>query len=319
MEISKHELLAMYVTMVRIRLFEERMRDAYFSGITPGTIHLYIGQEAVAVGICQNLRMTDQVVSTHRGHGHCIAKRVELRKIAAEILGKATGCCQGRGGTMHLSDPPSGFLYSSSIVGGGVPLAVGAGLSMKRAGNNSVVACFFGDGATNTGGFHEGLNLASVWKLPVIFVCENNLYALSVCVKNSTCVKDIAQRAAAYSMPGVTVDGNDVSATYAAAKTAIERARKGEGPTLIECKTYRWLGHFAGDIEQPYRTKQEVEEWKKRDPIKRLEDRLIETRALSKNNARDIREQALKDVEDAFEYAVKSPYPPPEDLRKFIF
>ncbi len=270
-EIREEKLIEMYKEMVKIRLFEESMEDLCFRGSVPGTMHLYVGQEAVAVGVCANLRKGDYVISTHRGHAHSIAKGIELKKIAAEILGKVTGCCRGRAGSMHLSDPSVGLLYSSAIVGAGVPLAVGAGLSIKLKGTDQVAVAFFGDGASNTGGFHEGLNLASIWKLPVIFVCENNLYAISVSVKKSTSVKDIATRASAYNMPGAIVDGNDLTVINKVTKEAVKRARRREGPSLIECKTYRCLGHYTGDVEQPYRTREEVEVWKKRCPIRRLE------------------------------------------------
>ncbi|MEM3088780.1 MAG: thiamine pyrophosphate-dependent dehydrogenase E1 component subunit alpha, partial [Candidatus Bathyarchaeia archaeon] len=276
MKLDEAKLVWMYRKMVEVRTFDEKVRDLYMRGLVPGTTHLYIGQEAVAVGVCANLRRDDYVFSTHRSHAHTIAKEVPLKEIAAEILGKATGCCKGKGGSMHLSRVDLGFVYSSAIVGGGVPLAVGAGLSIRLKKGDQVVASFFGDGASNTGGFHEGLNLASLWKLPVIFVCENNLYAISVSTKKSTSVENIADRAVAYGMPGLIVDGNDVLAVYEATRNAVDRARKGEGPTLLECKTYRWLGHFAGDPGDAYRTKEEVEAWKEKCPIKKLKTKLVE-------------------------------------------
>lgn len=319
MEIGNKELVEIYEQMVRIRLFEEEMKGLYFRGVVPGTMHLYIGQEAVAVGVCANLRKDDYVISTHRGHGHSIAKGIELKKISAELLGKVTGCCRGRAGSMHLSDPTHGLLYSSAIVGAGVPLAVGVGLSIKSKGTNQVAVAFFGDGASNTGDFHEGLNLASVWKLPVVFVCENNLFAISMSVRRSTSVQDIAIRASAYNMPGEIVDGNDVIATYKATKHAVERARKGGGPTLVECKTYRWLGHFVGDVEQPYRSKEEIEVWKKKCPIKRLEVKLIGDGVLTEDSIRKIGDKVQKQVQEAVEYAIASPYPSHEELDKFVF
>lgn len=317
--VSNKDLVKMYKQMVKIRLFEEAMKDLYFRGTVPGTMHLYIGQEAVAVGVCANLRKEDYVLSTHRGHAHSIAKHVELKKIAAEILGKVTGCCRGRAGSMHLSDPSEGLLYSSAIVGAGVPLAVGAGLSIKLKKTNQVAVAFFGDGASNTGSFHEGLNLASIWNLPAVFVCENNLYAISLSAKKSTSIEDIATRAAAYNMPGVTVDGNDVIATYKASRKAVERARKGGGPTLIECKTYRWLGHYIGDVKTPYRTKEELEEWKKKCPIKRLEVKLIEDGIATEDFIRKIKEDIEIEIKEAVDFAIASPDPSPEELDKFVF
>jgi pyruvate dehydrogenase E1 component alpha subunit len=318
--INEKELGQFYRQMVRIRLFEERMMDLYFRGEVPGTIHLYIGQEAIATGVCANLRNDDVVVSTHRGHGHSIAKGVQLKRIAAEILGKVTGCCRGRGGTMHLSEPTAGLLYSSSIVGGGVPLAAGVGLAIKSKKTSNVAVCFFGDGASNTGGFHEGMNLASIWRLPVVFVCENNHYALSVSTEESTSVGRISTRASAYNMPGTTVDGNDVIAIHRAAKTAIDIARsKDGGPALIECETYRWTGHFAGDVQQPYRTKREVEEWKRRCPIKTLEKKLIKESILTESRIKKIYSEVQGEVEEAVRFAIDSPYPPNKELGEFVF
>jgi pyruvate dehydrogenase E1 component alpha subunit len=319
MKLNEEKLVWMYKKMVEVRTFDEKVRDLYMRGLVPGTTHLYIGQEAVAVGVCANLRRDDYVFSTHRCHAHTIAKEVPLREIAAEILGKVTGCCKGKGGSMHLSRVDLGFVYSSAIVGGGVPLAVGAGLSIRLKKGDQVVVSFFGDGASNTGGFHEGLNLASLWKLPVIFVCENNLYAISVSTKKSTSVENIADRAAAYGMPGLIVDGNDVLAVYEAARNAVERARKGEGPTLLECKTYRWLGHFAGDPGDAYRTKEEVEAWKEKCPIKKLKTKLVEEGILSEEEINRIDEEVKREVEEAAEYAINSPYPSPEELVKDVF
>jgi pyruvate dehydrogenase E1 component alpha subunit len=319
MKINNGKLVWMYKKMVEIRTFDEKVRELYMRGLVPGTTHLYIGQEAVAVGVCANLRADDYVFSTHRCHAHIIAKEVPLKEIAAEILGKATGCCKGKGGSMHLSRPDLGFLYSSAIVGGGVPLAVGAGLTIGLKKGDQVVASFFGDGASNAGGFHEGLNLASLWRLPVIFVCENNLYAISVSTKKSTSVENIADRALAYGMPGLIVDGNDVLAVYEATHNAVEMARKGDGPTLMECKTYRWLGHFAGDPGDAYRTREEVEAWKGKCPIKKLRTKLVEEGISREEEINKINEEVKKEVEEAAEFAINSSYPPPEDLGKNVF
>ncbi|MFX0113721.1 MAG: thiamine pyrophosphate-dependent dehydrogenase E1 component subunit alpha [Candidatus Hodarchaeota archaeon] len=305
--------------MVRARLFDEKMGDFYSRGLCPGTLHLSTGQEAVAVGVCASLEKEDFVISTHRAHAHTIAKGAPMNVVAAEILGKMNGCCRGRGGTMHLSWPPVGMIYSSAIVGGGAPLAVGAALSATLRKTNQVAAAFFGDGATNIGGFHESLNLASLWKLPVVFVCENNLYAISVSVERSTSVKDIADRASAYAMPGFAIDGNDVIEVYKTAHTAVERARRGEGPTLIECKTYRWHGHYFGDPGTAYRTKEEVEAWKKKDPIVRLKKHLLERAIANEEELSKIEEKAKAEVEVAEKYAIESEFPGPEELERFIF
>jgi len=241
--LPKTKLIEIYRKMLEIRHFEEKVFDLYGQNLVLGTIHLYAGQEAVAVGVCANLRKDDYVTSTHRGHGHCIAKGARLDKTMAEILGKKTGYCKGKGGSMHIADFSIGMLGATAVVGAGIPIAAGAGLSIKLRGTDQVVACFFGDGASNQGTFHEGINIASVWKLPVIFVCENNLYAMGTRQSIVMAIENIADRAVAYGIPGVVVDGNNVLAVHEATQKAVERARKGEGPTLIECKTYRLKGH----------------------------------------------------------------------------
>lgn len=319
MDIGKEKLIWMYTKMLEMRLFEERIADLYRRGLVPSSAHVYIGQEAVATGVCASLREDDYLLATHRGHAHNIARGAPLDKLAAEILGKATGLCGGRGGSFRACYVKAGVLYSYPIVGSNIPIAAGVGLSIKLRKTDQVVACFFGDGAANIGDFHEGLNLASLWKLPVIFVCENNLYAISVSVKRSTSVENIADRAVSYNMPGVIVDGNDVIAVHRAACEAVERARSGRGPTLIECKTYRWLGHHVGDPGTAYRTKEEVEEWKKKCPIKRLKAKLLETGLLTKKDADTIEKEVERKVEEAMEFAIKTPYPSPDELMKYLF
>jgi pyruvate dehydrogenase E1 component alpha subunit len=319
MDVGKEKLIWMYTKMLEMRLFEERIADLYRRGLVPSSAHVYIGQEAVATGVCACLREDDYLLATHRGHAHNIARGVSLDRLAAEILGKATGLCGGRGGSFRACHVKAGVLYSYPIVGSNIPVATGVGLSIKLRKTDQVVACFFGDGAANIGDFHEGLNLASLWGLPVIFVCENNLYAISVSVERSTSVENIADRAAGYNMPGVIVDGNDVIAVYRAACEAVERARSGRGPTLIECKTYRWLGHHVGDPGDAYRTREEVEEWKKRCPIKRLKEKLLETGLLTKKDADVIEKEVKRRVEEAMEFAVESPYPSPDELMKYVF
>lgn len=310
----------MHKTMVTIRLFEGRLPELYVTGFT-GLTHLYIGQEAVAAGVCANLRKEDYITSTHRGHGHVIAKGGELEYMMAELFGKKTGYCKGKGGSMHIANINIGILGANGIVGGGIPIAVGAALSCKMRKTDQVTACFFGDDASNTGAFHEGLNLASIHHLPVVFICENNLYGISVPQKQHQAIKDISIRAKAYNMPGITVDGNDVLAVYEASGKAVERARTGEGPTLIECKTYRWRGHHEGDPNRGsrYRPAKEVEEWMKKCPIRRFEERLIKKKILTKEKVKTIREEIEKEIDKAIAFARESPYPNPQDLYEDVY
>ncbi len=260
--------------MCLIRRFEEGAEEAYMRGLIHGTMHLSIGQEASAVGSTMALRKTDYITSTHRGHGHCIGKGADPKLMFAEFFGKEEGYCRGRGGSMHIADVESGNLGANGIVAGGIPIAVGAALAIKKQKRDDVALCFFGDGATNEGAFHEALNMASIWKLPVIFVCENNKYGMSVSTERSMAVANVADRASAYNMPGVIVDGNRIEDVAEAVMTAIARAREGQGPTLVECKTYRIRGHSRSDRNR-YRTKEEIEEWKLRDPIGHFEAELV--------------------------------------------
>jgi acetoin:2,6-dichlorophenolindophenol oxidoreductase subunit alpha len=261
--------------MYLIRLFEEQAEQLYIRGMIHGTMHLSIGQEASGVGACAALRPDDYILSTHRGHGHCIAKGARIERMMAEFMGKETGYCRGRGGSMHIADVEGGNLGANGIVAGGIPIATGVGLSLKMRRDSRICLTFFGDGAANEGAFHEALNMAAIWSLPVVFFCENNTYAMSMHVARAFPIANIADRAAAYGFPGVTVDGNDFFAVYTAAAEAVARARSGGGPTLIEAKTYRWRGHSKSD-RNLYRTQQEIEEWKARDPIPRLQNRLLE-------------------------------------------
>ena len=312
------KLIEMYRKMLEIRQFEEKVYELYGQNLVPGTIHLYAGQEAVAVGVCANLRKEDYIVSTHRGHGHCIAKGADLKRVMAEILGKKTGYCRGKGGSMHIADFSIGILGATGVVGAGIPIAVGAGLSIKLRGTDQVVACFFGDGASNQGTFHEGINMAAIWKLPVLFICENNLYAMGTRQSRVMLIENISERAAAYGIPGVTVDGNDVLAVYEAAKEAVERAKRGEGPTLIECKTYRHKGHSRMD-PATYRPKEEVEYWLRKDPIPRFRNRLLEMGILTEEEAKKIEEEVLREIEEAVKFALESPYPEPEEALKDVY
>ena len=315
---ERAKLLKMYRRMLEIRYFEEKVFELYGQNLVPGTIHLYTGQEAVAVGVCANLRNEDYITSTHRGHGHCIAKGAQLGKVMAEILGKGTGYCKGKGGSMHIADFSRGMLGATAVVGAGIPIAAGAGLSIKLRGSDQVVACLFGEGASNQGTFHEGINIASVWTLPVVFVCENNLYAMGT--RQSTVMKtsNVADRATAYGIPGVVVDGNDVLAVYEKAHEAVARARRGEGPTLMECKTYRHKGHSRFD-PATYRAKEEVEEWLRKDPVTRLKKKLLENRVLTEDEDEKMRQEVAAAVDEAVKFAMESPYPAPEEALEDVY
>jgi len=317
-DVSREKLVEMYRKMLEIRYFEEKVFELYGQNLVPGTIHLYAGQEAVAVGVCSALRKEDYITSTHRGHGHCIAKGADLKRVMAEILGRKTGYCKGKGGSMHIADFSIGMLGATAVVGAGLPIATGAALSVKLQKTSRVVACFFGDGASNQGTFHESLNMAAIWKLPILFVCENNLYAMGTSQSRVMLIENIADRAAAYGMVGTTIDGNDVLAVYQTAREAVERARKGEGPTLIECKTYRHKGHSRMDPAK-YRPKEEVEEWLKKDPIKRFQDRLFEMNVLTEDEKGEIERAVIAEVEEAVKFALESPYPSPEEALEDVY
>lgn len=304
--------------MILIRKFEEGAEDCYTRGLIHGTMHLSIGQEASAVGSCMSLSDEDKITSTHRGHGHCVAKNADLGKMFAEFFGKETGYCRGRGGSMHIADVTKGNLGANGIVGGGLPIAVGAALSAKRLGTGAVTICFFGDGANNEGAFHEALNMASVWKLPVVFVCENNKYGMSTSIERSTAVKNISERAAAYSMPGVTVDGNDFSAVTEAVDTAVARARAGEGPSLVENLTYRWRGHSKSDRNR-YRTKEEISEWMELDPIRQMSELLVSHKIISEREIEELQAETTQVIKDAIEFATASPSPELKDAIRFVY
>jgi len=316
--VDEQNLKGMYRRMLQIRQFEERLYYLFVQGIIPGTIHLYLGQEAVAVGVCSNLRQNDVITSTHRAHGHTIAKGVNLNSLMAELFGKNTGCCKGKGGSMHVGDMQVGALPSIAIVGGGIPIAAGVGLSFKFQQTDQVVACFFGDGASNEGAFHEGINMAAIWDLPVVFVCENNLYGASTHVSRVMKIEDIARRADAYGIPGTVVDGNDVIAVYEAVKEAVKNARAGKGPTLVECKTYRRCGHSRGDGNL-YRDKEEENEWFDKDPLSRMKSKLIDMGLLTDESAEKMKEEIEAEIDEAIKYAQESPFPKPEDTLQDVF
>ena len=315
----REDLLGALRRMHLIRRFEEAAEESYMRGLIHGTMHLSIGQEASAVGICLPLTREDQITSTHRGHGHCIAKGADVSRMFAEFFGKTTGYCGGRGGSMHIADVSTGNLGANGIVGGGIPIAVGAALSAKKMKTGKVVVSFFGDGANNEGAFHEALNMAAIWKLPVIFVCENNGYGMSTSTARSTAVANIADRAPAYGMPGVIVDGNVLSDVAEATHNAVQRARRGEGPTLIETKTYRYRGHSKSDRNR-YRTKEEIEEWmNERDPIRRFEAELVEFGIVDRAGIDAIRDSVRAEIAEAIAFAKESPAPEIANLERYVY
>ena len=294
----------LYTVMYRTRRFEEEVFEFYKRGLMPGLAHLYLGEEAIAAGACAALKDDDYIASTHRGHGHLVARGADLNRMMAEILGKATGYSKGKGGSMHIMAMDKGILGANGIVGGGIPIALGAAYSSKLQKNGKVVISFFGDSASNEGTFHESLNMASAWDLPAVFIIENNLYGISVDIRKVTKENQLSKRAVGYGMPGVTIDGNNVFEVYETVKTAVDRARKGEGPTLIECRTYRWQGHHVGD-PGAYRPEEEVADWKSKEPIGRLETLNL----LSAKEIEAIRASVEKEIKEACKFAEESPYP----------
>ena len=311
-------LVTMYRTMLLIRRFEERCNELFMQGRIPSTLHLYIGQEAVATGVCANLRRDDYLFSTHRPHGHALAKGVSPRKIMAELFAKSTGCCKGKGGSMHVGDMSVGMFPAIAIVGANIPLAAGAALASKRLSSDRVTACFFGDGAANEGAFHEGLNMAAIWNLPVVYICENNLYAASTPFHVAFKISQVADRAAAYGIPGVVVDGYDVEAVAQVAQEAVARARSGGGPTLVECMTYRLCGHSRSD-PRTYRSKEEEAAWMARDVIPTTAARIIERGLGTKELVESLEEQVKAEIDDAVRFAEESPYPEPSELLTDVF
>lgn len=318
MNLSNNNVIDMYKTMLKIRKFETKAMNFFAEGKIPGFVHLYLGEEAVATGVCANLNNDDYITSTHRGHGHIVAKGGDLKFMMAELFGKATGYCKGKGGSMHIADATKGILGANGIVGAGHNISVGAGLSIQYRGTNQVCVCFFGDASTNQGTFHEALNLASVWKLPVVFVCENNLYGISTSQSRHQAIKDVSDRAGAYNMPGITVDGNDVFAVCEAAQEAVKRAREGKGPTLIECKTYRHRGHFEGD-PGAYKPAIEQEEWMKKDPVPRLEKFMLQNGVVSEDELKSLQKEVEKQIDEAVEFANNSPYPSLESVVEDVY
>jgi pyruvate dehydrogenase E1 component alpha subunit len=318
MKISQERLIGIYRTMARIRFFETKVGELFAANRLPGFVHLSIGQEGSAVGTCSALRPDDYITSTHRGHGHMIAKGADIKKMMAELFGKRDGYCKGKGGSMHIADFGIGVLGANGVVAGGFPIAVGAGLSAKLRGTDQVTVCFFGDGASNRGPFHEALNMAAIWKLPVIFMCENNQYASTTAASYSLSVADVSTRAAGYGIPGWTIPGNDVLKVLDTVTKAAKRARKGEGPTLIEAKTYRFRGHYEGD-PQRYRTNEEVQKAMENDPLDRFKKYLSQKGFISARKEKALAKEVENEIEEAVSFAETSPFPEPEEALEDLF
>ncbi len=318
--VRAEQWMRMYRRMVMIREFEEQVNELYTRALMPGLAHLYIGEEAVAVGICEALRQTDYITSTHRGHGHCLAKGASPDRMFAELLGKEAGYCRGKGGSMHIADPATGNLGANAIVGGSAGIATGAALASKRLGKDDVTVCFFGEGALGQGVLYEVMNLSALWKLPVIYVCENNLYNEYTHYSETT-AGDILARGKAFGVPAENVDGQDVRAVYAIAQRLVDRARKGEGPALLVCNTYRYTGHHVGDINREYyRSKQEEQEWKtKRDPIQNFAEWMIGQRLTETAKLGEIQKEVRAEMKAAVEFAIGAPYPSPEEADQDVY
>ena len=316
---EKEMLIRMYRQMATIRSFEEAIRDVYRRGLMPGLAHLYIGEEAVAVGVCSALRDHDYITSTHRGHGHCIAKGCDLKKMMAEVMGRVDGYCIGKGGSMHIADFNVGMLGASGIVGGMIGIAAGAALSISLQGRDQVVACFFGDGASNQGVLYEVMNMSALWRLPIIYVCENNQFAEYSRWRDQSASEGIASRGQCFGIPGEVIDGMDVVAVYESATRAVERARKGDGPSLLEAVTYRFEGHHVGDVKPSYRTQEEVDLWKKKDPIKCLGARLLNDGFASEAALAEIERLAQGVVVEAVQFGMKSPFPEVEEVGDHVY
>ncbi len=315
--IDRVTLLGLHRTMLTIRLFEQRVAREFRTGEIPGFVHMYVGEEAIAAGVCANLDVRDYVTSTHRGHGHCIAKGCDLRAMMAEIYGREDGLCRGRGGSMHIADFSRGMLGANAIVGGGIALATGAGLASSVRGSGEVAVAFFGDGAANQGVLHESLNLAAIWQLPVLYVCENNGFAESTPAAYATSVADVASRAIAYGIPGVVADGADVRDVYTAARMAVERARAGQGPTLLEVKTYRFMGHFEGDPDR-YRDDEDRRVTRENDALEKLRGELLGD-GVAEDELEGIRAELEAAIAEAVEFARASPFPDPAEIDRFVY
>ncbi len=310
--------IGMLRKMFQIRHFELQTEQFIIRGMIHGTCHLYIGEEACAVGAVYATKKDDYITSTHRGHGHCIAKGADLSLMMAELLGKSTGYCRGRGGSMHIADVESGNLGANGIVGGSIGIATGAGLTARMKDNKKIVLCFFGDGAANEGIFHSSLNMASIWKLPVIYLCENNIYGMSTPVKEAFNIKRISDRKISYGIDGLTIDGNNLAEVYNTVSHFQQQCRRGKGPVLIEALTYRWKGHSKSDA-QVYRSKEEVGEWMKRDPIKRYSKELLERKIITQEEIEDIENKARDDIKKAADFAKNSQFPDPSTIEEDVY
>jgi TPP-dependent pyruvate/acetoin dehydrogenase alpha subunit len=317
-ELPREKLAWMLQRMCEIRYFEEKAEDLYIRGLVHGTMHLSIGQEAGSVGSISTLRPDDLIIHHHRGHGHTIAKGADLKIMMAEFLGKETGYCRGRGGSMHIADIPGGNLGATGVVGGGIPTAVGIALALQMHRSDQILLSYFGDGATNEGEFHESLNMASTWKLPVVFICDNNQYGMSMHVTKVMNIENISTRAISYGIPGITVDGNDVLAVYEAVLEADERARSGQGPSLVDCLSYRWRGHSKSD-RNLYRTAQEIDEWKHKCPIRRFKKVLVDAAVMTDDEVEAIDQAAKTAVDRAAEEALTFPEPSPENMEDEVY
>lgn len=312
------ELLGILESMVRIRRVEERLADLFTQGKIPGFIHVSTGQEAVAAGVCSALELGDSVLTTHRGHGHALAKGIELKRFMAELFGRRAGFCKGKSGSMHVADPAVGVMGANGIVGGGLPIALGTAFASRYLGERTVTACFFGDGAANEGSFHESLNLAALWSLPIVFCCENNRWAQFTPQSSYMKVEHVASRAGSYGMPGKTVDGVDVLQVRHAAQEAVARARRGEGPTLLECTVRRWSGHYVGD-PQKYRPADEVKAARRNDPIQRFASALVESGVMAPAGLEAIEARVLAGIDAAVAFATASPVSDPDELMKDVY
>jgi len=316
--ISETDKIAVYETMKTIRSFEEQVFLLTTKRLVQGSVHFYIGQEAIATGICYCLDNKDYIMSNHRCHGHLVAKGGDLKRMMAELMGRKDGYCRGKGGTMHLVDPSVGMMGANGIVGGGNPIAVGIGYACKNFEKQKIVVSFFGDGAINTGAFHESLNIASLWDLPILFVCENNQYAISTSVARSASIGDLSKRAVSYGIPGMNIDGNDINEVMEAADNFIKEIRKEQRPALLVCDTYRQMGHSIHD-PRTYRTRQEEKRWEKKDPIARFEKILLKNKVLNSAKIKAIKEKIDKKIKEAIDYAVKSPVPEGQDLYRDVY
>ena len=315
-KLSKEKLINMLRLMYKIRYFEKKAKEFYTQRLITGALHSYVGEEVIAVGTCVNLKKDDYVVSTHRGHGHCIAKGGDVKRMLAEIMGKKTGYSRGRGGSMHLFDKEIGFLGGNGVVGAGLPISLGAAFSAKYRNSNQVAVCFFGEGASTQGTFHESLNIAGLWKLPLIFICENNLYAVTTPVSENVSIPNVGDRACAYGIPGKTINGQDVLKVYETVYEAVQRARNNQGPSLIECKTYRYNPHCM--VIKETRPEKEIKRWKEKDPIIHFEKKLLKEKVITSNDSEKMKIEIKKEIEEAEAFANKSSYPDVESFKKEI-